>query len=248
MNTFKCFNILLLTFFLISFIIIFLHHYNNNNNGSNKKMNHQYNKIKPLVRYNSTMSKLIILNFFNSIKESKVFSQNGEDGVLQSLISTFKLPKYNGTFVEFGVENGNECNTRNLRQKFDWTGLLMDGSNQHLAINLHREEILYANILNLFEKYKVKKNVDILSEDTDYADYWIVQAIIKSSYRPKIIVHEVNQKQAEICVTVPKPHFKEIIWWTSGYGLNNGGDFHGASVCAFYCLAKENGYTMVSFI
>ena len=71
-----------------------------NNNGKNKKINHQYNNnIKPLVRYNSTMSKLIILNFFNSIKESKVFSQNGEDGVLQSLISIFKLPKYNGTFV-----------------------------------------------------------------------------------------------------------------------------------------------------
>ena len=51
--------------------------------------------------------------------EKKVFSQNGEDGVTIKLVELI----YNGNnddkfYVEFGVENGMECNTRILDR---WT-------------------------------------------------------------------------------------------------------------------------------
>jgi len=126
-----------------------------------------------------------------------------------------------------------------LREKLGWQGLLMDGNNNIPAINLHREIILYSNVTALFEKYGVDKNVDIFSEDTDYADYWIVKQVLKS-YRPKLIIHEVNQKPPEICVTVTKPGINELIQWDLT-------DYHGGSVCAFYCLAKSNGYTMAGY-
>jgi len=113
----------------------------------------------------------------------------------------------------------------------------MDGGNNNPSINLHKESIFYSNVVDLFKKYGVDKNVDIFSEDTDYADYWIVEQVIKS-YRPKIVIHEVNQQPPDSCVTVPRPGVNQLILW-------DGSDFHGASVCAFYCLAKTNGYTMV---
>jgi hypothetical protein len=56
--------------------------------------------------------------------ENKVFSQNGEDGITVKLIELI----YNGSnenkfYVEFGVENGIECNTRILREYYNWKGL-----------------------------------------------------------------------------------------------------------------------------
>ena len=51
--------------------------------------------------------------------EYKVYSQNGEDGLLAALIScleatTGKLMSH--YFVEFGVQDGSECNTKHLMQ------------------------------------------------------------------------------------------------------------------------------------
>ena len=110
---------------------------------------------------------------------------------------------------------------------------MMDGSHQDLSINFHQEIILHSTILDLFEKYKVPIELDIFSEDTDYADYWIVEKVM-TKYKPKIVIHEVNQQDR--CVTVPKP--EKLEYW-------KGSNFHGASACAFRCLAMRYGYTMV---
>ena len=155
-------------------------------------------------KYNATESQKIVENFFNSIKEKKLHSQNKEDGVILSLISLLNLHMTGGIYVEFGTESGKECNTRYLRETLKWSGLLMDGYRANSAINLHREIILYSNVIQLFKKYNVSKEFDLFSEDTDYADYWIVKKVI-SLYRPKLVIHEVNQNPPHMCVTVPKP-------------------------------------------
>jgi hypothetical protein len=43
-----------------------------------------------------------------------------------------------GYYVEFGVEDGSECNTRLLRERYGWSGLLMDGGYHRPEINLHK--------------------------------------------------------------------------------------------------------------
>lgn len=110
----------------------------------------------------------------------------------------------------------------------------MDGSNENPKIGLHRENIFHKTILDLFKKYDVPIELDIFSEDTDYGDYWIVQKVL-TVYKPKIVVHEVNQQRA--CVTVPKP--EKLTYWVPQSA------FHGGSVCAFRCLAIKFDYTMV---
>ena len=178
-----------------------------------------------------------IVNFYESIsrKEMRVFSQNMEDGVILALLEFLKI-NTTGYYVEFGTENAAQCNTRNLRENLAWTGLLMDGSNENLNINLHKETILHSNIIELFEKHKVPKEFDLFSEDTDYGDFWIVEKVLEV-YKPKIVIHEINQQLPERCVTVPKPD--TLIFWDGSSA------FHGGSVCAFHCLAKRFNYTMV---
>ena len=125
---------------------------------------------KRISRINSSEKLKKVKVFYDDLKssENRVFSQNKEDGVIKKL-NILLNKTHNGFYVEFGTEDAQECNTRYLRENFDWHGLLMDGSHENLAINLHKEDITHSNILGLFEKYNVAENFDLLSEDTDYA-------------------------------------------------------------------------------
>jgi hypothetical protein len=176
------------------------------------------------------------LHKFLHSSEKKYFSQNKEDGVLVQLAALINRTE-NGVFVEIGAENGQECNTRYLREKHGWHGLYLDNKNRNENINLHKETVTHQNVLDLLEKYKVNEtNLDLLSEDTDFADYWILEKILVK-YKPKIIVHEINEQPPNICVTVLKPlSFTEWSW---------GSEYHGASLCAFQCLAQRFDYTIV---
>ena len=54
------------------------------------------------------------------LQERSVHSQNGEDGIIESLFGWFGTrSKF---YVEFGVEEGDQCNTRLLRERRSWTG------------------------------------------------------------------------------------------------------------------------------
>jgi hypothetical protein len=105
--------------------------------------------------------------------ERKVYSQNGEDGVLIFLQIQGIIKVKNGYYVEFGVEDGMERNTREVNERCNFTGLLMDGSNENPKINLHKEWIYSYNINQLFRKYDVPKEFDILSIDLDSFDYFV---------------------------------------------------------------------------
>jgi hypothetical protein len=123
--------------------------------------------------------------------EMHVYSQNGEDGIIHSINSCVGTPtKF---FVEFGVQSGEECNTRFLREHMGWKGLMMDGKNENMELNLRNEFITPRNIVNLFTKYQVPKNFDLLSVDTDGVDFHITDRILRAGYRPRVVVLEFNR-------------------------------------------------------
>eukprot|EP00746_Dinoflagellata_sp_MGD_P142461 gnl/MRDRNA2_/MRDRNA2_75421_c0_seq1.p2 gnl/MRDRNA2_/MRDRNA2_75421_c0~~gnl/MRDRNA2_/MRDRNA2_75421_c0_seq1.p2 ORF type:complete len:184 (-),score=30.68 gnl/MRDRNA2_/MRDRNA2_75421_c0_seq1:712-1263(-) len=63
-------------------------------------------------------------------RERRIFSQNGEDGVIRAIVEA--MPTVNQYFVEFGVEDGSERNTRALQDR-GWSGLMLDGAHQKRA-------------------------------------------------------------------------------------------------------------------
>ena len=56
--------------------------------------------------------------------EKKIYSQNGEDGIIDYIFS--KIKTTNKFSVEFGVGDGFESNTAYLLEKKNWNGLMMD--------------------------------------------------------------------------------------------------------------------------
>ena len=80
----------------------------------------------------------VILAELNRSKESKniqnyefkVFSQWGEDGIIQKLIDSVDIE--NKTFIEFGVEDFSESNCRFLMFKDNWSGFIIDSSGKNI--------------------------------------------------------------------------------------------------------------------
>jgi len=150
-----------------------------------------------------------------------------------------QVPSLNKYYVEFGVQNGIERNTRFLQETAAWTGLLLDGSYEDPSINLHKEFITPSNIASLFEKYKVPQNLGLLSVDVDSYDFWITQTLLEAGYSPDIIVTEVNSQVSVGLFTVPPPNVTGLPW------LLPGERNFGASPEAFAALGEKFGYKMV---
>lgn len=180
--------------------------------------------------------------------EFKVFSQWGDDGIIQYLVNYLDIE--NKTFVEFGVEDYLESNTRFLLMNDNWAGLVMDGSEINIA-KIKKNEIYWKhdliakfafitaeNINRLIGEEGIKGQIGLLHIDIDGNDYWIWKAL--EVVEPIIIVVEYNSKfGSEKAITIP---YKEDFVWTKAHYSNL---YFGASILAFCDLAQEKGYSFV---
>ena len=180
--------------------------------------------------------------------EFGVFSQWGEDGIIQFLIEKIKIK--NKIFVEFGVENYQESNTRFLLQNDNWSGLVIDGSEDNINF-IKSGDLYWRHSLTAISDFITKENINkiitdngisgdigILSVDIDGNDYWVLKNI--ECVNPVILIVEYNSLFGNnLSITVPydesfdrmKKHFSGLYW--------------GASISALTKLAKEKGYNLV---
>ncbi len=180
--------------------------------------------------------------------EFKIFSQWGDDGIIQYLTNNIENPTK--TFIEFGVEDYVESNTRFLLINDNWTGFIMDGSEQHIS-KIQNSDLYWKydvtakcafidknNINELLSSSGLGKNIGILSIDLDGVDYWIWKNI--NAVNPEIVIAEYNSTFGdERAITVPykqdfrrdKEHFSYL--------------YFGASLPALCALAEEKGYYFV---
>lgn len=185
------------------------------------------------------------------LHERKIFSQSGEDGLLLHLFSIVGAP--GKTFIEFGIEDGTECNSANLAIHFGWRGLFIEGS-PHLAEKArqfyhsrHRLDaghvrvecafVTRENVNELFAKGGFTGGLDLLSIDIDGGDYWVWEQV--RAVNPRIVVMEYNASfGSEETVTVPyEPAFDRYRKHPSGW-------YHGASLAALTKLANTKGYLL----
>ena len=166
-----------------------------------------------------------MINLLHS--ERKVYSQNGEDGVIDGIFNI--IGTTNKFFVEFGVGLGGECNTRLLRES-GWSGLWMDSECESDLVR--KEFISFNNINTILDKYNIPNSFDLLSIDIDGQDYWVWQAITR---RPRVVVIEYNGylPVESRCVVAKDIHF---VWTHDSY--------YGAGLEALRLLGESMGYTL----
>lgn len=165
--------------------------------------------------------------------EKSLYSQNGEDGVIGKI---FEQIKPGSKFcVEFGAFDGVTGSNTYLLRLQGWKALLLDRAFDLPEHNLHKEFITVENINALFEKYQVPGDLDLLSIDIDYNDFYIWQ-VLDPKYRPAVVVIEYNATHppSEDKVAKYRPYF-------SGDATN----YFGASILALYNLGRSKGYSLI---
>ncbi|MDD2714821.1 MAG: hypothetical protein PHW04_02885 [Candidatus Wallbacteria bacterium] len=180
--------------------------------------------------------------------EFKVFSQFGDDGIIQWLISNLEFS--HNTFIEFGVEDYRESNTRFLMMNDNWSGFVLDGSKQNV-VNIANSEYFWryelfvkaafidcSNINELLSTCPFDKEVGILHIDLDGNDYWIWKEICVIS--PILVILEYNSVFGlDRAITVPydknfnrtKAHYSNL--------------YEGASLRALHQLSAKKGYSFI---
>ncbi len=129
--------------------------------------------------------------------ERKVYSQNGEDGIIQEIFN--RIGTTDKFFVEFGIQDGTECCCRNLLEHHGWSGVWMEGSAElaerarqrfgHLPIKVLHRFVTTDNIVASFQEAGIPREFDFLSIDVDGNDYWIWKQI-GPHYSPRVIIVE----------------------------------------------------------
>lgn len=180
--------------------------------------------------------------------EFSAYSQWGEDGIIDWLIS--KLPEIPKTFVEFGVENYRESNTRLLLQLRNWRGLIMDSSRTCIE-DIRSQEIYWRYSLNAIQAFIKKENINkllndggmngeigLLSIDIDGNDYWVWEQL--EVVNPAIVVIEYNAVFGDLhALTIP---YSNDFYRTKAHHSNL---YFGASLPALTMLADRKGYTFI---
>lgn len=177
-----------------------------------------------------------------------VYSQWGEDGILEWLLQ--RLPIWPECFVEFGVENYTEANTRFLLKHRNWKGVVIDGSAQNVQY-IRNDSIYWRHDLTAICEVVTRENINeilldnglsgdigILSIDIDGNDYWVWEVI--NMVNPQIVICEYNAVLGDVhALTIP---YEPMFHRTAAHHSNL---YFGCSINGLCNLALQKGYTLV---
>lgn len=178
--------------------------------------------------------------------EFKVFSQFGEDGILNYLCNLIEIDA--PRIVEFGAGEFLECNSKFLISNRNASAFLVD-SNKKLLDNVFSSEYMWKSTIHtkidwvtkdnsqtiFYEGLKFLGGVDIFSIDLDGNDYWILEQLPLEGV--KIVVLEINPILGhELALTIPyKSDFER-------YAFHHSGMYYGMSALAAITLMANKGF------
>lgn len=180
--------------------------------------------------------------------EFRVSSQWNDDGIIQFLVQYLDIKPH--TFVEFGVEDYKEANTRFLLMNNNWRGLVLDGSDKNVQ-KIREDRIYWQHELKAIASFVTAENINellasngmsgeigLLHIDIDGNDYWVWKAIQVAN--PVLVIMEYNSVFGpDNAWTIPyAPDF-----YRTNYHFSN--LCYGASITALCDLAEEKGYAFV---
>ena len=142
---------------------------------------------------------------FNKFRKN-IFSQNGEDGVLEEVLKKINISR-DGWCCEFGAWDGKVgSNTFNLVKNYNFKAVYIESDKKKFK-DLEKTQKKYPNIFainkvieknvnssnsleRVLENTEIPLDFEILSIDIDSYDLDVWETLEK--YRPKIVVIEVN--------------------------------------------------------
>ena len=190
-------------------------------------------------------------SLFEDLKEAsnnRHGSQYGETGIIVYLLEYLDIkPKYCLEFgagmVHSGRKHKGTANIRYLYDKYESKCLYFESDERRILTSqakyqdqIKLETITASNVNDIFLKYEVPEDLDVLVIDVDGQDYWIWKSL---NYNPKIVLIEFNPSlsiEEDKVMHYDEDHYK----WRNGDCL-----YYGASIGALKKLGIEKGYSLV---
>ena len=174
----------------------------------------------------------------------RYWSQSDEDGILEKILARLETIG-RGTFIEFGVGDGTECNTLALLAK-GWSGAWVSGQDlvfepaEDGRLHFHKTWITLENIESITKTVLQDLDVvnpDIVSLDLDGNDFHFTRSLLQNGLRASVWISEYNGR------------FPADAKWVMDYNPSHewtGDDYYGASFASFCELFEEFGYFPVA--
>ena len=180
--------------------------------------------------------------------EFQVYSQWGEDGIIDWIVNKFsKIPK---SFLEIGTQDYKESNTRFLLINKNWDGFLIEADKIEVKniksqriywkhnLKVKNEFVTKDNINDVVKRLNVPKKLGLLSLDIDGVDYWVLKEL--SFLNPSIIICEYNSlfgKKKSITVPYKKNFIRSEEHFSNLY--------YGVSIKALTNMMKSKNYFLI---
>jgi len=223
------------------------------------------NKIENLIRHtlHESLEEIHYINGVQLIRDNlsrksktreladysvKIFSQFGEDGIFEYLSESLNCVR--PRFVEFGVGDFSECNSRFISRNRLAEVVLIDKNERLEAAVRNSQEarrtkiktyntwVTVENANNLFDLAREELGgIDFLSIDLDGNDYWILSSLNLQDLQ--VICVEFNPFFGR------QPLSVEYNASFNRHSRNEFGDVYGASLGAFKGFLELNGFTLV---
>ena len=173
--------------------------------------------------------------------ESRRYSQNGEDGILQWIFD--EIGTTNRWFLEIGASDGNENCTRALVED-GWIGAWVEADKGKADVarksSANRVSVIDSpaepsNIAEILASVGAPHDPDLVVIDVDGNDWWIAASLLALTI-PRVLVIEYNSA------------YRPGSWWVEPYRKGRRWDEsfrHGASLEALVGLADHFGLALV---
>jgi hypothetical protein len=160
-----------------------------------------------------------------------------------------KLQIINGYVLDVAASDGySQSCTLGFFRRAEWSGFAVEMD----PLKFSKLAFLYAgfpntklakvrvtpdNIDSLLSAYEVPKDISVFNLDIDSYDLYVMEKVLKSDYRPRIISMEINEK-------IPSGIFFAVDY-DSAHSWQ-GDHFYGCSIDAASLTVKPYGYKLVS--
>lgn len=175
-----------------------------------KKFLHNKIYMTGLSHLLNMREKYSFVNSFSDV-DYKIFSQNGEDGIIDYLLSQLSIEK--PKFVEIGVGDYTEANTRFVFERTSAKGVIIDciyglekKISKNLAtwrgeLNVINRSVNSKNIIEILSTFDSLRDLDLFSIDIDGIDYWILNKLPENFSKIAIIEYNpIFGKDIEVSV------------------------------------------------
>ncbi len=170
------------------------------------------------------------------------FSHANEQQILSKYVEELLPKDYPRTVVDIGAGNGVRWSNSYALLLEGWRVLGIEADQQKFSLltrvyrNSPKAHAVHCraepkNIASLFRSLDIEENFSVLSLDIDGNDYWVLDAIL-SSFRPGLIVTEINEK-------IPPP-IRYLVKYDPDFTLRH--HFYGYSIASLADLCARHGY------